>query len=225
MYKYLKRYFDYLRNKMKNSKFGKKHNSFISDSCIINENTIIEDHVKLRAGSLENSFIGRGTYSYSSTKGLKIGRFCSIAGGLKVVTRNHPISTVSSWPGLYDTDESWSGIRLNHTIKCNEDLKVNDRYSCVIGNDVWIGTNVLIKGGVTIGDGSVIGMGSVVVKDVPPYAIVGGNPARIIRYRFNESDIDFLLKLKWWDWPLDKIKKYSNYFDSPSSLRKAIDND
>jgi len=77
-----------------------------------------------------------------------------------------------------------------------------------IGNDVWIGAGATLLGkggGLTIGDGAIVGAGSVVTKDVPPYAIVGGNPARIIRYRFDEAIIRRLLALKWWDWPVERI--------------------
>ena len=98
-----------------------------------------------------------------------------------------------------------------------------------IGNDVWIGSHVLINGGVHIGDGAVIGAGAVVVKDVPPYAIVGGVPARIIRYRFNPEIIDGLIKLQWWTLPEEQIKNNIHLFQSGSidldaleSLKKQI---
>ena len=77
---------------------------------------------------------------------------------------------------------------------------------CHIGNDVWIGRNAVIKDGVTVGDGAIIGTSAVVTKDVPPYAIVVGVPARIIRYRFSPEIIEALLELRWWDLPLEKIQ-------------------
>ena len=78
----------------------------------------------------------------------------------------------------------------------------------IIGNDVWIGYRAAIMPGVTIGDGAIIGACSVVTRDVPPYSIVGGNPARIIRKRFDEQTIAQLQQLAWWDWPVDKISRY-----------------
>jgi hypothetical protein len=85
----------------------------------------------------------------------------------------------------------------------------------VIGNDVWLGTRLLILSGVTIGDGAVIGAGSVVTNDVPPYAIVGGNPARVLRLRFSEDIIGRLLKLHWWNWPHEKVQAAAPMLCSP----------
>jgi len=85
----------------------------------------------------------------------------------------------------------------------------------VVGSDVWIGYRVLILGGVTIGHGAVIGAGAVVRKDVPPFAIVGGVPARVIRYRFDPEQIAALLEIRWWDWPEDKVLRYKKLLFSP----------
>jgi len=82
----------------------------------------------------------------------------------------------------------------------------------VVGNDVWIGANVLVVGGVTIGDGAVIAAGAVVTKDVPPYAVVGGVPARIIKYRFSDEVISLLKEIQWWYFPEEKLRKYIDLF-------------
>ena len=91
-----------------------------------------------------------------------------------------------------------------------------------IGHDVWIGANALILPEVTIGDGAVIAAGAVVTRDVPPYAIVGGVPARVIRYRFSPEMIDAFLEIKWWDWPLEKIKENFDLFYHPELFCKAF---
>ena len=93
-----------------------------------------------------------------------------------------------------------------------------------IGNDVWIGRDVLLKTPVKIGDGAVIGAGAVVTKPVPPYAIVGGVPAKLIRFRFKDEDIEFLLKIKWWNWPKEKIEQYLHLICSSNvdQLRKEL---
>ena len=90
----------------------------------------------------------------------------------------------------------------------------NNKGDIVIGNDVWIGYEAVIMAGVTIGDGAVIGTRAVVTKDVPPYTIVGGVPARQIRKRFSEDKIEYLLNLKWWDWPIEKISQNIEFIKS-----------
>jgi hypothetical protein len=84
----------------------------------------------------------------------------------------------------------------------------------VVGNDVWTTENCLIMSGVKIGDGAIVAAGSVVTRDVPPYAIVGGNPAKLIRFRFTEEQIAALLEIRWWDWPEDRVRAAVPYFES-----------
>ena len=132
---------------------------------------------------------------------LIIGKFCSIACGAKFLfnSANHTLNSLSTYtfPLFF---EEWE----------LEKKKVTDAWdnkgNIVIGNDVWIGYEAVILSGVTIGDGAIIGSRAVVTKDVPPYTIVGGVPARPIRKRFDEATIEKLLRLRWWDWSENNIK-------------------
>ncbi len=138
----------------------------------------------------------------------KIGKFCSIANDVKCGLGKHPSSGfVSTHPAFFSMQEQ-AGI----TFSDKDHFVENDPIT--IGNDVWIGTSAIIMDGVTIADGAIIGAGAVVTKDVPPYAIVAGVPAKLIRYRFDQKVIDELLKIKWWDkeqeWLLSHFKAFHN---------------
>ena len=147
--------------------------------------------------------VGEGTYGFPSIyqwtpdTHLTIGKYCSIAPEVTfVLGGEHRTDTITTYP--------FSGTYLK-SFKSN--IPAGTKGDIKIGNDVWIGMKVLVLSGVTIGDGAVIGAGSVVVKDVEPYAIVGGNPAKLIRYRFPKPQIQRLLKARWWDWPFEKIRE------------------
>ncbi|WP_311030059.1 CatB-related O-acetyltransferase [Mesorhizobium koreense] len=150
--------------------------------------------------------VGRHSYGVhsSSIDGLRgsidieIGSFCSIAKEALFLQNEHTRTTVSTWP--FD--------RAFDNRHCGRDLRGPIR----VGNDVWIGRRAVILSGVTIGDGAIIGAGAVVTKDVPPYAVVVGNPARVARYRFDQRQIDALLELRWWTWSDEKIQSHSEFF-------------
>jgi acetyltransferase-like isoleucine patch superfamily enzyme len=128
---------------------------------------------------------------------LRIGKYCSISTHVIIfLGSEHRTDWVSTYPFPYLWEEARS-------IKGHPYSKGD----VVIGNDVYIGYNVTILSGVTIGDGAVVGACSVLTADVPPYAIVAGNPARLIRYRFEEETMKKLLKIRWWDWPEEKVKE------------------
>ncbi|WP_352629335.1 CatB-related O-acetyltransferase [Mesorhizobium sp. M0496] len=137
---------------------------------------------------------------------MTIGAFCAFAREVIFICQaNHPTETASNF-GLQDqilgTKTSMEYLRTKGPI--------------VIGNDVWVGARATIMSGVTIGDGAVVAACSVVTKDVPPYAIVAGNPARVIKYRFSEDTIAAMLKIRWWDWPIERIKHEKAAFDLPA---------
>lgn len=158
--------------------------------------------------------IGKYSYGFEQfcNKGsmvAEIGAFTSMAANVNYSLGNHPLDRVSTHPFFYlkkfglisaDREEVIAGVPKNGKI--------------TIGHDVWIGRDVTLLTGVTVGHGAVIAAGAVVTKDVPPYAIVGGVPAKLIRYRFDEATIQKLLQLAWWAWPDDKLRERAgDFFD------------
>jgi acetyltransferase-like isoleucine patch superfamily enzyme len=124
-----------------------------------------------------------------------VGKYCSISGGVTILLGG---DHRGDWVTTFPFSSFWAeASHITGHPKTKGDV--------VIGNDVWIGRDAFILSGVHIGDGAIVGARAVVTKDVPPYAIVAGNPARIVRYRFDESSIEKLLKFKWWDWPEEEI--------------------
>lgn len=133
---------------------------------------------------------------------LIIGKFCSIACGAKFIfnSANHTLSSVSTYPFPIFFEE-W-GLNIKDVAAAWD-----NKGDIIIGNDVWIGYEAVIMAGVTVGDGAIIGTRAVVTKDVPPYTIVGGVPAKPIRKRFDNETLDELLRIRWWDWPEEKIAR------------------
>lgn len=159
------------------------YNDFVNDPLLFEKNNVL--------------------YHYPINKDkLMIGKFCSIACGAKFIfnSANHTLTSLSTYPFPIFFEE-WELDRKD--VANTWDNKGN----IVIGNDVWIGYEAVIFAGVTIGDGAIIGTRAVVTKDVPPYTIVGGIPAKPIRKRFSENVINTLLEIKWWDWSREKISE------------------
>ena len=142
----------------------------------------------------------RPTFAYEEQTRLIIGNYSSI-GGNYLLGGQHAIKHVTSFP-----------FRINWRLPgAGEDGNPAVRGDIVIGSDVWVTFGSYILSGVTIGDGAVVATGAVVAKDVPPYAIVGGNPAKVIKYRFTEEQIAALLEIKWWDWPEEEVREAVPY--------------
>lgn len=166
--------------------------------------------VIIRSGSEVGPNVIVGDYSYISgprtyVEAATIGKFCSIARQTTIGVSGHDYTKVTTHPFVIDPFYGFVKARIPEQQKAPP----------VIGHDVWIGMNCVIHRGVKIGHGAVIASDAVVTKDVAPYSIVGGNPARLIRYRFDPDVVDALLKIQWWDWSDAEIREGINLFDDP----------
>jgi len=179
------------------------------NNVFIGERTVVIDTVFGKNNKIGNDCffykVRYGNYTYNSQRvtimNCTIGKFCSIAQGASIGLGKHPVNNfVSTHPAFYSVHKQCG--------KTFADQQYFDEMGHVeIGNDVWIGANSIILDDVTIGNGAIIAANSVVTKDVPAYAIVGGTPAKVLKYRFIEADIDFLENLKWWDKDLEWLQK------------------
>lgn len=162
-----------------------------------------------------------GAYSYvqsgSVLNNVEIGRFCSIASDVNIGLANHPMHMVSSSPVFYDNAQLLPKFLINKRV-FTETLP-----RTTIGADVWIGHGAIVKAGVKIGVGAVIGAGSIVTKDVAPYTIVAGNPAKQIRLRFSEDIIARLIASKWWTLNEKKFEELAPLFVDPARLLDALE--
>lgn len=168
------------------------HTLLFSSAFLILSPCFATDHLEMGKWSYAKPMI----YAWGDRTTAKIGNYCSIAGEVKIFLGGEHRT---EWVTTYPFPALWpdkAGEFTGHA---------KSKGNVVIGNDVWIGAGALILSGVTIGDGAVVGANAVVAKNVPPYAIVAGNPAKIIRYRFDEATIQKLLAIAWWNWPENEI--------------------
>lgn len=187
--------------------FGAINNTSFEGNNRIGKNTIL-------------SGCNLGKYSYvgdnSVFVNVKIGRFCSISSGVKAGLGIHPSSKfVSTSPVFYST-KMQAGSSFVETNLFEENLAIS------IGHDVWIGTNVVIMDGVSIGDGAIVGSGAIITKDVEPYSIIGGIPGKIIKKRFTEDQIKFLLAYQWWNKEDSWLRENIDCFGSIDVFKKCI---
>ena len=196
----------------------KKHPMTLPDGTVIKQTVHLKEvinHPKIQVGEfsyyhnfdiLEDYASYLAPYLFPLSKdSLIIGKFVQIAHGVRFITSsaNHKMSGFSTYP--FNTFMMTPQTTSEDITAMFEDAQ--NRGDTVVGNDVWIGMNAVIMPGVKIGDGAIIGANSVVTKNVEPYTVVGGNPATIIKKRFDEQTIDTLLNIKWWDWSIEKIEK------------------
>ncbi len=188
--------------RIKGSKIEK--NSSVGDHAKIDFSTL-KDYVRIdRFNHLYYTNMGRHSYTGQNTVVMhaNVGNFCSISWGVTIGPANHSYERMSTHSFLYNDVD---GLRPESA------EAAYDRFEkqCKIGNDVWIGAGATVLRNVEIGDGAIVASGAVVTKNVPPYAIVAGIPAKIIKYRFSEEIINQLLEIEWWNWEDKKI--YDNY--------------
>lgn len=182
--------------------------SSIGGSCVFGDEISLYDGCIIadsRIGSF--SYIGGN----SVIKNCVVGKFCSIAPNVQIGLGVHPTGMISTYPGFYSASASGS-------IKIAVQGQVIESKLVTIGNDVWIGNNAIILDGVNVGNGAIVAAGAVVTTDVEPYSVVAGVPARFIRRRFTERQVEFLEQFRWWDQGLDFCVTHARLFSDPASF-------
>lgn len=199
--------------KAKISTLSFKKDLILGKNCIIGKNVLIERNVK----------IGDNTYISSDTtidSNVTIGKYCSIAKNVFIAPGVHNYNYVTTHPILFNP--YWRK-KLNIKENTKYDVSIGkENETTTIGNDVWIALNVIIMRGVNIGDGAIIAAGAIVTKDVEPYSIVAGNPAKHIKYRFDKENIEKIMKAnkKWWNLSEDELDKLlPNMYDVNKYLK------
>jgi len=186
----------------------------ILGNCRIGAGVVVYDHTKLKDCTVgRHTYFGRDSCIHQCT----IGSFCSVSQGVHIAMGRHPTGNyVSTSPAFYSP-------RPSTEISFRIDESFQEYLPVTIGNDVLIGLHSIIMDGVTIGHGAIIGAGSVVTTDIPPYAVAAGVPARVIRKRFTDEDIAFLLNLCWWNRDDDWIRQHATAFSDLHLLKQIID--
>jgi len=185
--------------------------AIIDKGCVIDSQSKIDVNVHILSNCIINnskissySYIGRNCIVQNT----EIGKFCSIANDVFIGLGKHPVEHFSTATIFYKHNNT-----LNISL-VEKDLDFEEYETIKIGSDVWIGARAIILDGVKIGHGAVVAANSAVTKDVPPYSIVGGVPAKVIKYRFNDDKIEKLLRSKWWNWEINKIKTQIKFLNN-----------
>jgi acetyltransferase-like isoleucine patch superfamily enzyme len=221
MYNFVKKIVNYLF-----LKYMYRNEVIFSFSVNIGTNSIFEGMNKLYPKVYFSGKLGTGSYigPRSHISG-EIGRYTSIGPDVKVIKGTHPYTLpfVTTSPAFYSLNKQ-NGFTYTNIQRFDEYLLVdkNNGYSAKVGNDCWLGERVLIIGGVTIGDGAMVLAGAVVTHNVPPFAIVGGVPAKILKYRYDQETITFLESLKWWDKDVCWMKTNIELMNDMSKLKKEF---
>lgn len=185
----------------------------LTKNVTLGKQVTLEKGCYIGAGKIGNcTFIGMNSYVDKSTE--SIGNFCSIAMNAKISLKDHPLDWVSTHPFSYN--KNYGFISENFSIEGISEKKT------IIGHDVWIGANVTILAGVTVGNGAVLAANSLITKNVEPYSIVSGSPAKHARFRFDEETIAKLQEIAWWNWNDEKIKRNATFFRNPATFFDKI---
>lgn len=194
----------------------KGHNIYIDHTCSV-QDTVFENNVRIFGSChVAKCSVGAFTYfqGYANVSNTTIGRFCSIGPRVIIAHGEHPVDFVSTHPLFFSEYSPWPQLEF-----AKKKIFESNKH-VMIGHDVWIGANCYIKDGINIGTGSIIAAGAIVVNDVPPYAIVGGVPAKIIKYRFSNNTIQKLLKSEWWLREAAHLLKLKHFFQTPMDDRR-----
>jgi acetyltransferase-like isoleucine patch superfamily enzyme len=195
-------------------RFGR--GAIADDKCSFEEGVVIQEDVRLSNATI-------GGHSYVSERSIlwncRIGRYCSIGPEVRIGLGIHPTrNVISTYPGFYST-------RRDVPISFHTGRGDPEHRMVSVGHDVWIGARVVVLDNVTISDGAIIGAGSIVTRDIPPYAVAVGAPARVTRVRFSESEIGILERVAWWNRDIEFCRANAPYFDDPRLFFEKVADD
>lgn len=206
-----KKYYQYKRYKFR--ALRKEEGTYISDLAKGYQNVYFEGENGIPDGCFFSGNISIGKFTTLGIDNhlhgnITIGKYCQLGVNVAIHSTNHPISYLSTY--------------INNRLFNGELKKLKEINSITIGNDVWVGHGAILLGGINIGNGVIIAAGSVVTKDVPPYAIVAGTPAKVLKFRFDEQVIEEIKALKWWNLNKDELDKIKHLFTKDYKNRKSI---
>lgn len=209
------------KNKIKRQKSVLEKGSRIDHRTLMDGTNLLGEYASFKSSHMgKYSYVSKGADLYRAD----MGSFTCVGPYVRNVAGAHPTDTfISLHPAFYSERETVKGHFAKDT--SFDEIKTVDsegKYTVKIGNDVWIGAGALLLDGITIGDGAVIGANSLVTEDIPPYAIAYGSPAKVVKYRFSEEEINKLLSLKWWNKDEDWLKENVELFKDIKNIGKLV---